>query len=90
MGYKDWKMNIKRLTEFLMSYVSAIKSNNAEEMERLMQEIMLIFDKLQSVTSEESDKEEIMNIILLKMQEKTLTHFDVATYTMDLVILGYS
>ncbi|VXB02000.1 conserved hypothetical protein [Chryseobacterium sp. 8AT] len=90
MGYKDWKMNIKHITEFLMSYVSAMESNNVEEMERLKQEILLIFDRLHSVTSEESDKEEIINIILLKMQEKTLTHFDVATYTMDLVILGYS
>lgn len=90
MTYKPLTMNIKHLTEFLLAYVSAIESNKREEIERLMQEISLIFNRLHTVTSDESDKEEIINIILLKMQEKTLTHFDVATYVLDLVFLGYS
>ncbi|MBD3904494.1 hypothetical protein IEW27_07805 [Chryseobacterium sp. C-2] len=89
MGYKDWKMNIKHLTEYLMSYVSAMQSNNEEETDRLMKEISLIFDKLQSVTSNETKKEEIINLILLKIKEKTLSHFDVANYTMEFVLFGF-
>lgn len=90
MGYKDWNMNIKHLTEFLMSYVSAMENNNLEEMERLSNEITAIFDKLHSADFDESKKEEIINLILLKMDEKTLTHFDVATYTMEFVLFGFS
>lgn len=89
MGYKDWKMNIKHLTDFLMAYVSAMEDNNSEETERLMSEITVIFDRLHSDVSEESKKEEIINLILLKMQEKTLDHLDVATYTQELVIYGF-
>jgi len=89
MSYKEWKMNIKHLTEFLMSYVSAMEVNNSEETERLMMEITVIFDKLHSDTSEESKKLEIINLILLKMQERTLDHLDVATYTQELVIHGF-
>ncbi|WP_426473456.1 hypothetical protein [Chryseobacterium balustinum] len=90
MNYSDWKMNIKHLTEYLMSYVSAMESNNLEEMERLKEKIDDIFDRLHSMTSDESKKEEIINLILLKMQEKTLSHLDVATYTRDLVVHGIS
>ncbi|MCC9032687.1 hypothetical protein NAL32_07595 [Chryseobacterium sp. Ch-15] len=82
-------MNIKHLTEYLMSYVSAMQSNNEEETDRLMKEISLIFDKLQSVTSNETKKEEIINLILLKIKEKTLSHFDVANYTMEFVLFGF-
>lgn len=89
MNYSDWKMNIKHLTEFLMSYVSAMESDNVEETDRLKEEILSIFDRLHSVNSDESKKEEIINLILLKMQEKSLTHLDVATYTRDLVIHGF-
>jgi hypothetical protein len=89
MNYSDWKMNIKHLTEFLMSYVSAMENDNIEETERLKEKIDDIFDRLHSVTSDESKKEEIINLILLKMQEKSLTHLDVATYTRDLVIHGF-
>jgi hypothetical protein len=88
MGYKDWKMNIKHLTDFLMSYVSAMEENNSEETERLINEITVIFDRLHSETLEESKKQEIINLILLKMQEKTLTHLNVATYTRELVVYG--
>lgn len=89
MNYSDWKMNIKHLTEYLMSYVSAMENDNVEETERLKEEILSIFDRLHSVNSDESKKEEIINLILLKMQEKSLTHLDVATYTRDLVIHGF-
>lgn len=82
-------MNIKHLTEFLMSYVSAMENDNIDETERLKEKIDDIFDRLHSVTSDESKKEGIINLILLKMQEKTLSHLDVATYTRDLVILGF-
>jgi len=54
--YKDWKLNIKHLTDFLMSYVSAMEENNVEEMEKLMPEIEVIFDQLYSTTTEESKK----------------------------------
>ncbi|WP_435524249.1 hypothetical protein [Chryseobacterium indoltheticum] len=67
-----------------------MKSNDTQEMENLVQEISLIFKRLHSKTSEESDKEEIINIVMLKMQRKTLTHFDIANSTIDLVIMGYS
>lgn len=90
MNYSDWKMNIKHLTEYLMSYVSAMENNNVEETDRLKENIDDIFDRLHSVTSDESKKEEIINFILLKMNEKTLTHLDVATYTRELVIHGIS
>lgn len=83
-------MNIKHLTEFLMSYVSAMENNNLEETGRLKEEILSIFDRLHSVTSDESKKEEMINFILLKMNEKTLTHLDVATYTRELVVHGIS
>lgn len=89
MGYKEWKMNIAHLTEFLMAYVSAMEKDDINETERLMKEITGIFDTLYSTTSNESKKQEIINLILLKMQEKTLTHLDVATYTRDLVIHGF-
>ncbi|MCX8533083.1 hypothetical protein [Chryseobacterium luquanense] len=82
-------MNIKHLTEFLMSYVSAMEENNSEETERLIKEIEVLFDKLYSTTSDESKKEEIINLILLSIQEKTLTHLDVATYTRELVVYGF-
>jgi hypothetical protein len=88
MSYKDWKMNNKHLTEFLMAYVSTIEKNNKEEKERLMQEIIRIFDGSYN-TEEEGNKEEIINLILMKMKEETLTHLDVATYTRDLVIHGF-
>lgn len=88
--YKDGKMNIKHLTEFLMSYVSAMEKGDNVEMESLRPEIECIFDKLHSATSEESKKEEIINLILLRMEEKTLTHLDVATYTRELVIYGFA
>jgi len=87
--YKDWKLNIKHLTDFLMSYVSAMEENNVEEMEKLMPEIEVIFDQLYSTTTEESKKEEIINLILLAIQEKTLSHLDVATYTRELVVYGF-
>ncbi|MFL9834990.1 hypothetical protein [Chryseobacterium terrae] len=90
MSYKEWKMNIKHLTDFLMSYVSAMEENDLQEMERLMNEINPIFDRLHSTTSDESKKQEIINLILLKMEEKTLDHLDAATYTRDLVIYGFS
>lgn len=90
MNYNDWKMNIKHLTEYLMSYASAMEKDDLEEMERLLNEITAIFDKLHSVTSDESKKEEIINFILLKINEKTLTHLDVATYTRELVIYGFN
>lgn len=89
MNYSDWKMNIKHLTEYLMSYVSAMENNNVEEMERLMKEILPILNVLHSEDSNENTKQEIINLILLKIQEKTLTHLDVATYTRDLVIHGF-
>lgn len=89
MDYKESKMNIKHLTEFLMAYVSAMESNNIDEMERLMNEVTLIFDVLYSTTSDETKKEEIINLILLKIQERTLTHSDVATYTRELVVYGF-
>lgn len=82
-------MNIKHLTDHLMSYVSAMQKDDLEEMERLMKEILPIFDVLHSKDSEESTKQEIINLILLKMQEKTLTHLDVATYTRELVFYGF-
>lgn len=87
--YQNWKMNIKHLTDFLMAYVAAMEENNDQETERLMSEIEPIFDRLQSEISEESKKQEIINLILLKMQEKTLDDLDVATYTQELVILGF-
>lgn len=87
--YKDWKMNIKHLTEFLMAYVSAIEKNDKDEKERLMQEITRIFDGSYS-SEDEGAKEEIINLILLKMEERTLTHLDVANYTRELVIYGFS
>lgn len=90
MSYNDWNMNIKHLTEFLMSYVSAMENDNTQEMERLKDKINDIFDRLHSVTSDESKKEEIINLFLLKMNEKTLTHLDVATYTRELVVHGIS
>ncbi|MCU7615680.1 hypothetical protein NZ698_00600 [Chryseobacterium sp. PBS4-4] len=85
----EWKMNIKYLTDYLMNYVSAMEENNTQETERLMTEIAPIFDKLHSNTSEETKKQEIINLILLKMQEKTLNHLDVATYTRELVVYGF-
>lgn len=88
MDCKDSKMNIKHLTEFLMLYVSAMENDDSAEVERLMNEIRIIFDSLHSVTSEESKKEENINLILLKMHEKTLTHHDVAIYTRELVVYG--
>lgn len=81
-------MNIKHLTEFLMSYVSAMEKNDNVEMERLMQEIEIIFHNICSETNDDNKKEEIINVILLSMNEKTLTHYDVATFTRDLVIAG--
>lgn len=89
MGYKEWTMEIKHLTELLMSYVSVTEKDDANEKESLADEINLIFDKLYSKTTEESKKEEVINLILLKMQEKTLTHLDVATYTRELVMYGF-
>lgn len=83
-------MNIKHLTEYLMSYVSAMENDNVEETERLKENIDYIFDRLHSETSDESKKDEIINLILLKMNEKTLSHLDVATYTRDLVVHGIS
>lgn len=82
-------MSIKHLTEFLMAYVSAMENYKTEETERLKTELILIFDKLHSSSSEESKKEEIINLILLKMEEQTLSHLDVATYTRELVVLGF-
>lgn len=88
--YKDWKMNIKHLTEFLMSYVSAMENEDNLEMERLMTEIEIIFHELSSENNNDSKKEEIVNLILLGMKEKTLTHYDVAILTRDLVIHNIS
>lgn len=90
MNYKDCKMNIKQLTQFLMSYVTGMEKDDKTEMERLLNEIEVIFHNLCSKTSDNSKKEEIINLILLGMQEKTLTHLDVATYTRELVIYGFA
>ncbi|OCK53184.1 hypothetical protein BA768_01115 [Chryseobacterium sp. CBo1] len=87
--YQNWTLNIKHLTEFLMSYVSAMEKGDKVEMDRPVQEIEAIFDQLYSTTSEENKKEEIINLILLGIHEKTLTHHEVATYTRELVIYGF-
>ena len=83
-------MNIKHLTEFLMSYVSAMEKNDGSEMDRLMYEIEIIFHNLSSKNGDDTKKVEIVNLILLGIQEKTLTHLDVATLTRELVVHGIS
>lgn len=86
----EYKMNMKNLTGLLMSYVSAMKRNDVEKTKTLMESIIVIFDNLESETSNESVKEEIKNILLQKIEERTLEHLDVATYTRELVYFGFS
>lgn len=89
MGYKDWKMNIKFLTEKMWEYWGASDRNETEKKEVLRKEFFEMFDKLEGPEENFHHVQEIRDKIVRDMDANNRNSIEAASYVRELVILGY-
>lgn len=87
--YKDWKMNIKNLSDLLWSYSGALDRNDLEEMYELRPKVLELFDQLTGPEENANNVKEIRNNIVRDMNDNSFDDIEVARYTRDLVFYGY-
>ena len=86
--YKDWKMNIKNLTDLLWDYVFP-EEDELEARTKLRKQILDLFDTLEGPAENFHHVQEIRNKIVRDMDANSFDSIEVASYTRDLVIYGY-
>lgn len=89
MPYKDWKSNIKNLTEKLWEYWSASDKNEIEQKEILRREFFEIFDILEGPEENRHLVEEIRGKIIRDMDANNRNWIEAAGYSGDLIRCGY-
>lgn len=87
--YKDWKMNIKHLTEMLWSYVSACKRSDVEIMQALRPKILKLFDELEGPEENMKNVKEVRDKIVRDMDNNSFNDIEVASYPRELTANGY-